>query len=143
MKEELRQFDIDIEDITENNDLIDNIHEAIHQMSLATMKDRFEVILNNNLINVREKSTNYRTIFGCRISYNNLPKDVSFIVREDVKPSYEKLEQENEKLHSIIKEVREFVEWHYKDNQEFYKNKGIGLNYPECDYILKILDKVD
>lgn len=105
MKEELKQFGIDIEDIKENSDLIGNIHEAIHQMSLATMKDRFEIILNNNLIEFKEKATNYRTIFGCRISYDNLPENVSFIVREDTKPSYE----ENEKrmfdcakyLHSI------------------------------------------
>ena len=46
-----------------------------------------------------------------------------------------------QKLHNIIKEVREFVEWHYEDNKKFYKNKGIGLNYPECDAILEILDK--
>lgn len=53
-----------------------------------------------------------------------------------------KQEEEIERLHSIIKEVREFIEWHYEDNKKFYKNKGIGLNYPECDYILEILDKV-
>lgn len=44
-------------------------------------------------------------------------------------------------LLDVIKEVREFIEWHYEDNKKFYKNKGIGLNYPECDYILEILDK--
>lgn len=44
-------------------------------------------------------------------------------------------------LLEVIKEVREFIEWHYEDNKKFYKNKGIGLNYPECDYILEILDK--
>ena len=144
MKEELRQFDIDIEDITENNDLIDNIHEAIHQMSLATMKDRFEVILNNNLINVREKSTNYRTIFGCRISYDNLPKDVSFIVREDVKPSYEKLEQENEKLHSIIKEVREWANkavFYFDFEEEITKHAFDLLYTKQGQELLEILDK--
>lgn len=38
----------------------------------------------------------------------------------------------------IIDELYDFVNWHYEDNKKFYKN-GIGLNYPECDYILKKL----
>ena len=49
------------------------------------------------------------------------------------------LQEENEKLKNKINDVYEFVNWHYKDNQEFYKKKGIGLNYPECDYVLKKL----
>ena len=51
----------------------------------------------------------------------------------------EEKDKEIERLNNIINDVNEFVEWHYKDNQEFYKNKGIGLNYPECDYVLKKL----
>lgn len=51
------------------------------------------------------------------------------------------LQQKVEQLENIRKEAYEFVEWHYKDNQKFYKNKGIGLNYPECDYLLNILNK--
>lgn len=102
MNEELKKFDIDINDIKESNNLIDNIHEAIHQMSLTTMKDRFEVILNNNLIEFKEKATNYRTIFGCKISYDNLPKDISFIVREDTEPSYDKLQSNWNNLREFI-----------------------------------------
>lgn len=108
MKEELKQFNIDINDIKESNNLIDNIHEAIQQMSLYTMKDRFEVILNNNLIEFKEKSTNYRTIFGCRISYDNLPKDISFIVREDTEPSYDKLQSNWNSLKQMLKKENYF-----------------------------------
>ena len=104
MKEELKQFDINIDDIEESKELFDNIHEAIHKMNLYTMKDRFEIVLNNNLIECKEKITNYRTIFGCRISYDNLPKDVSFIVREDVKPSYETLEDRIDKATKYIED---------------------------------------
>lgn len=53
-----------------------------------------------------------------------------------------KYKKECERLNNIINDVYEFVEWHYKDNQEFYKNKGIGLNYPECDYILNKLKEL-
>lgn len=98
MNKELKAFDIDLDSIEISNNLFDNISEAIHQMSLHTMKDRFEVILNNNLIESKEKLTNYRTIFGCRISYQDLDKNISFIVREDTKPTYEQLQQELERL---------------------------------------------
>ena len=42
-------------------------------------------------------------------------------------------------LQNRINKAIVYIEWHYKDNQEFYKNKGIGLNYPECDGLLNIL----
>ena len=91
MKEELKQFDIDIDSIKESNDLIGNIYEAIRKMQDYTLKDRFEVILNNNLIESKQKLTGFKTILGCRISYDNLDKNISFIVREDTEPSYEEL----------------------------------------------------
>lgn len=50
--------------------------------------------------------------------------------------------EEINRLNNIINDVYEFVEWHYKDNQEFYKKKGIGLNYPECDYVLNKLKEL-
>jgi hypothetical protein len=56
-----------------------------------TLKDRFEVILNNNLIESKQKLTGFKTILGCRISYDNLDKNISFIVREDTEPTYEEL----------------------------------------------------
>ena len=41
---------------------------------------------------------NNRTILGCRLSYADLSKDISFIVRQDNEPTYEQLQQENERL---------------------------------------------
>lgn len=93
MKEELKQFNIDLDSIKANNSLFDNIQEAIEKMKLYTLSDRFEVVLNNNLIESREKLTNFRTILGCRISYDNLDENISFIVKKDNKPSYEELEK--------------------------------------------------
>lgn len=109
MSEELKQFDINIDDIKESNNLFDNIYEAIEKMKLHTLTNKFEVVLNNNLIESKEKATNYRTIFGCRISYENLDKNISFIVREDTKPSYEELQHQLEQYKNIIKEVRECI----------------------------------
>ena len=110
MSEELKEFDINLQDIEENAYLFNNINEAVEKMKVATLKDRFEVELNNNLIETKDKYTDYRTILGCRISYDNLDKNVSFIIREDTKPTYEELENQLQQKENIIKEVREYIE---------------------------------
>lgn len=38
-----------------------------------------------------------------------------------------------------INKLYKFVKWHYEDNKDFYKNKGIGLTCPETDYVLDTL----
>ena len=105
MKETLNIFDIDLDLIKESDGLFNQIHEAINEMKDDTLKDKFEVILNNNLIKTKEIKTNYRTICGCRISYDDLEKSISFIVREDDKPTYEQLEEEIKRL----KQQNEFL----------------------------------
>jgi hypothetical protein len=128
VSEELKEFNINLEDIKESNNLFDDLHEAIEKMRLHTLSDRFEVVLNNNLIESKEKLTNFRTILGCRISYDNLDKNISFIVREDNKPSYEELEQEINRLNNIINKLEKWL----KDNIEYgdddyYDMKAMGV----------------
>lgn len=125
MSEELEEFDINLEDIEENVYLFNNINEAVKKMRVATLKDRFEVVLNNNLIEIKDKYTGFRTILGCRISYDDLDKNVSFIIREDTKPTYEELENQ-------IKEVREYA------NNIMFETKA---EEKIQDDILEILDK--
>lgn len=108
MKKELEQFNINIDDIKQNNDLYDNIHEAINRMNLYTLSNRYEIILNNNLIETKEIKTGMRTIFGCRISYDNLPKDISFIIREDKEPSYEELQKRINKAIEYINDYENY-----------------------------------
>lgn len=105
MSEELKQFNINLEDIKENNNLFDNIQKAIDELRIHTLSDRFEVILNNNLLEIKEKMTNYRTILGCRITYDNLDKNVSFIVREDTQPSYEELQNRIDKAIDFLESM--------------------------------------
>ena len=120
MSEELEEFDINLEDIEENVYLFNNINEAVEKMRVATLKDRFEVVLNNNLIETKDKYTGFRTILGCRISYDNLDKNVSFIIREDTKPTYEELENQLQQKENIIKEVRKMLYKRDKDNYDTY-----------------------
>ncbi len=132
MSEELKQFNINIEDIEEDNNLFNNIQEAIDKLRTHTLADRFEVVLNNNLIEAKEKLTNYRTILGCRITYDNLDKNISFIVREDDKPTYEKLEYKYNKQKEVLDKIKEYIKenaCYAKDIKPCIRN----LLTAECD----------
>lgn len=97
-KKEMRAFDINVDDIKPDEHIFGAIEEAIIKMRNECLIDRLEVVLNNNLIDIKDKITDNRTILGCRLSYADLSKDVSFIVRQDNEPTYEQLQKENEQL---------------------------------------------
>lgn len=139
-KDEMKAFNIEIDDIEPNEHIFGAIEKTIHKMKNEYLVNRVEVVLNNNLIETRDKLTNYRTILGCRVSYDDLPKNVSFIVRPDDKPSYEKLEEENKSLQSqlkakeeVIKEAREYVE---KCNKE----EGLSMYVDTWQHLLPLLE---
>lgn len=90
--DDMKAFNISIDDIKPSNDIFGAIEKAIIKMRQDYFLNRLEVVLNDNLIESKDKLTNYRTILGCRVSYDDLPKEVSFIVRKDTKPTYDKLE---------------------------------------------------
>lgn len=102
LKKELKGFNINIDDIEPNDNILGALEEAIVRMRNEYLINRLEVVLNDNLIEVKDKITNCRTLFGARISYDNLPKDISFVIREDNKPTYEQLEQQCKKQKEII-----------------------------------------
>lgn len=108
-KEEMKGFNISIDDIEPSDDIFGAIEKTIIKMRNDYLIDRLEIILNDNLIECKDKITNFRTILGCRVSYDNLPKDVSFIIRKDEKPTYEKLEKELERLNYIINELENYM----------------------------------
>ena len=132
MNEELKQFDISIDEIKLSEELFDNLREAIDKMRLATFKDNFEVVLNNNLIECKEIKTQFKTILGCRISYKDLDKNLSFIVREDIEPSYEELQQQ-------LKDIEEYLE-SIKDMPDADMYIKLG-EYKEFKHILDLIHK--
>lgn len=107
LKKELKGFNINIDDIEPNDNILGAVEEAIVKMRNEYLINRLEVVLNDNLIEAKDKIINYRTIFGARISYENLPKDISFIIRKDNEPSYEQLEQQAKKQKEVIDKVVE------------------------------------
>ena len=118
-KEEMKGFNISIDDIEPSDDIFGAIEKAIIKMRNHYLVDRLEVILNDNLIECKDKITNFRTILGCRVSYDNLAKDVSFIVRKDEKPTYEELEEEITKLNNIIKNLDKMFEYYFLGNLKY------------------------
>lgn len=108
-KKEMRAFDINVDDIKPDEHIFGAIEEAIIKMRNECLIDRLEVVLNNNLIDIKDKITVNRTILGCRISYADLSKDVSFIVRQDNEPTYEQLQQQNKKQKEVINKAKELL----------------------------------
>lgn len=138
MSEELKQFNINIEDIKEDNNLFNNIQEAIDKLRIHTLADRFEVVLNNNLIEIKEKLTNYRTILGCRITYDNLDRNISFIVREDNTPTYEELEDKIDKQKEVLDKIKEYI------NRTEINSVGKPLAYTEIGKeLLELLEEIE
>ena len=108
-KKEMRAFDINVDDIKPDEHIFGAIEEAIIKMRNECLIDRLEVVLNNNSIDIKDKITVNRTILGCRISYADLSKDVSFIVRQDNEPTYEQLQQQNKKQKGAIDKAIELL----------------------------------
>ena len=107
MKEELKNwFQIDLDTIEEDKELFANIQKAIEKLNDIEMANKYEIVLNNNLIEVKDKYTNFRTILGCRVSYDNLDKNISFIVRKDNKPTYEELEDKINKQKEVLNRLK-------------------------------------
>nr|DAU99342.1 MAG TPA: hypothetical protein [Caudoviricetes sp.] len=108
-KKEMRAFDINVDDIKPDEHIFGAIEEAIIKIRNECLIDRLEVVLNNNLIDIKDKITDNRTILGCRLSYADLSKDVSFIVRQDNEPTYEQLQQQNKKQKEVIDKAIELL----------------------------------
>lgn len=109
LKNDLKTFNIDVDDIELNPHFSEVLQEAIDKMREETLSKNLEVVLNGNLIEARNKTTNYKTILGCRVSYADLEKSISFIVRPDEKTSYECLEQQVKKKKEVIDKAKRII----------------------------------
>lgn len=141
LKSDLKMFNIDIDDIEFAPNFSEVLQEAIAKMREETLLKNLEVVLNNNLIEAGYKPTNYRTILGCRVSYADLEKSVSFIVRPDEKPSYEYLEQQCRKQKEVIDKANKYL--HTRGIQRCYNGKHYrGLDGLQVQVLEDILKEV-
>lgn len=139
MKEEMKAFSINIDDIQPNYEPFEEIRKAIAIIRQEYLIENVEVILNGNLLMSKNKLNNYRTIFGARVSLENLDKDVSFIVREDTQPSYEEIQTENTKLKQDKQELIKWLEEEIKNASD--KSNSISnltnISYGSRSYALE------
>ena len=123
----------------ENYYCFEHIVNILLQQENEQLKDKLSkietLIINNNLIDIKDKITDNRTILGCRLSYADLSKDVSFIVRQDNEPTYEQLQKENEQLKDNWNELKEFMS--YENISRLF-----DMGYDANDFINEIEGKI-
>lgn len=134
-KKEMRAFDINVDDIKPDEHIFGAIAEAMIKMRNECLIDRLEVVLNNNLIDIKDKITVNRTILGCRLSYADLSKDVSFIVRQDNEPTYEQLQKENKQLKDNWNELKEYISKTKLNEFEKSYGKRYGKTFTQAEII--------
>lgn len=99
------------------DDYMGQIHKSIEEMKNKYFVENLEVVINENLIYVFDIKKRKNTIFGCKISFESLPEDISFIVREDYKPSYEVLENRIDKAIEYIE--KHHYRWYDLNGEEY------------------------
>lgn len=138
LKDEAILFNIDTEQIEQNNKLFENIDEAISEMREQYYKENLEVILNKNLISVKNKLTGIKTIFGCKVTFEDLENDISFIVRNETKIEGILSKVERAILESIDKTYKwiardEFEEWLFLyEDKPIKDDKNRWINSERC-----------
>lgn len=138
MNEKLRTFKIEVDDI-ENVDFEHGMIQEIAKAYADAMDlKRYELVLNKNIITIKDKITGINSYMGMKVSLEPLEKDISFIVRPSNQPTYEELQQENARLKDKNDKAIEYL---YKHSQ--YNDRD-GVHYIKedeycVDYLLDIL----
>lgn len=108
IKETLKGFNINIDDI-EPCDFEVATKELCKNLALELDKQRYEIVLNKNILDIKDTFTNFHSYMGLKLSFESFEKDISFIVRPSFELSYDELLKENKQLKSIIYELREYM----------------------------------
>ena len=110
MNEKLRTFKIEVDDI-ENVDFEHGMIQEIAKAYADAMDlKRYELVLNKNIITIKDKITGINSYMGMKVSLEPLEKDISFIVRPSNQPTYEELQQENAQLKNKLKDIEKILD---------------------------------
>jgi hypothetical protein len=167
INEKLKFFKIEVDDIEDVN--FDNgmIQQIARKYADENDLMRLELVLNENIITVKDKFTGIHSYMGMKVSLEPLEKDISFIVRLTDKPTYEDLEQENKelkehcekqryaiiencdlrkkilKLEDVLDEIREYIDKAILGYSNWEGTEPLYLKDDEIGKdLLQILDKV-
>lgn len=78
---ELEKYNLKVSDIEVSNKLFDKLQEAIDTMQMNGYYGDLEVILNSNLLVHKNLSKKIDTIFGMKVTFQDLEECVSFVVK--------------------------------------------------------------
>jgi len=77
-----KTFDIDLSDIEETSDYMSLLDKAIERMVMYYDREMLEVVINEGLVDVHLRLTgDLIAVCGCKVRFDNLPRDVSFVVK--------------------------------------------------------------
>ena len=134
IKKELKGFNINIDDIEPNEITHGAMQELIENIIIEENVKRFEIILNKNILNIKDRFTDIHSYMGLKMSLKPLEKDISFIIKPTNELTYDELQQENKKLKKRINEANKLI--------EHFKLTEWGMNgYESLDLIQNILNE--
>lgn len=107
IKEKLKGFNINIDDLKPNEDFQGTIQEIAKKIAIEEEQRRFEIILNKNILDIKDKFTGVHSYMGLKISLDSFEKDISFIIKPTSKPTYDNLLTQVEKQKEVIDKLIE------------------------------------
>lgn len=107
IKEILKGFNINIDDLKPNEDFQGAIQKIAKKIAIEEEQRRFEIILNKNILDIKDKFTGVHSYMGLKISLDSFEKDISFIIKPTSKPTYDNLLTQVEKQKEVIDKLIE------------------------------------
>ena len=149
IKETLKGFNLNIDDI-EPCDFEESIKDLCKNIALALDKQRYEIVLNKNIIDIKDTFTNFHSYMGLKVSFESFEKDIGFIVRPNFELSYDELQQENKQLKAQIEEYQKAldetmsekidIQNNWNELKECLKDVMNGSEADDKEFVETILD---
>lgn len=138
LKKELKGFNINIDDIEPNEITHGAMQELIENIIIEENVKRFEIILNKNILNIKDRFTDIHSYMGLKLSLEPLEKDISFIIRPTNELTYDELQQENKQLKEKIKAL----ELNWKIIKQYCLDEKIPEEYDEYNSYIEFSNSV-
>lgn len=110
IKDVLKNFDISLDNIKTGGPADKVLREKIREIKTLEDTKRFEIVLNQNLIDIKDRFTCIHSYMGLKLSLEPFEKDVSFIIRPTNELTYEELKKENKQLKEKINKTIRMLE---------------------------------
>lgn len=109
IKETLKGFNLNIDDI-EPCEFEVAIKDLCKNIALELDKQRYEIVLNKNILDIKDTFTNFHSYMGLKLSFESFEKDIGFIVRPNFELSYDELQQKYKQQKEVIDKAIKLIE---------------------------------